>query len=1388
MIKQLYSCSCSLFFFALLTFNSSASNPGPWSVKWENPRVFTENKGQFHSENPSEKILYAFDDGQNMIYFSEGGLTFKFIKREKKEHEKRAGKKSGKEQENEEEENKASCTSDRVHLLWENANPAPQIVAEEETEAYRSYSFMESGVMKNINQIHTFKKITYKNLYPAIDVEYIFHEKEGIKYTLILHPGADLSKVKMHYVGRNNLTLKRNGDLHLPVLFGDIIDHAPVSYYKENPAKQIPSRFNLTGSTVSFELDSYDHTSTVVIDPWTVTPGLSNSNKVWEVEHDGAGNAYIYGGDTPLTLNKYNSAGVLQWSYATPWDTSSYWTGTLITDLNGVSYITSGSNGEISKVSTAGALVWHNNPNGGFGPLFEYWHLSFNCDQTQLVVGGMRNQSPFPTPVILGAIMNINLTNGAVLNYSVVGYMGSGFLGVGDEVRSLCSAPNGKFYFMILDSVGAVNSALTTVAMKAPSGYGLAYGSPAYGVTNQGISAIRANNSFVYTQNGAKLDKRSLSTGAIISSVAITGGISNSGFGGNSPGNSGLDIDSCGNVYVGSGNAVLKYDANLNFLSSGSTGGLPVYDVSVSTGGMVLVCGPGYAQSINMSACNPMKLICQTCPSLNPPTQTNPVCNGAATGTATVSATGGLTPYTYSWSPSGGAGATASNLAAGTYTCTITDAGGCTQTQTVTITQPSVLTASASPTGASCSGTGSATCTASGGTGALTYSWTPSGGTAATASGLAAGTYTCTVTDSKGCTQSATTTITAGTGPTVTLSSQANLSCNGINNGSATVTASAGTSPYTYSWSPSGGTGATASGLAAGTYTVTVTDAGGCIKTQTVTITQPSVITASSTSTNTSCGSNTGTATATASGGTGTLTYSWSPAGGNAAAATALAGGSYTCTVTDANGCTQTTSVTVNSTGGPTLSAAGQTNDLCNGGATGTASVSATAGTTPYTYSWSPSGGAGATASSLTAGVYTVIVKDASGCVQSQTFTITEPSSVTATSTSTNTGCGASTGTASVTASGGTGAYTYSWSPSGGTGATASALAAGTYTCTITDANGCTKTTTSTVTSSGGPTVTLSAQTNPLCNGGGSGSATVNVTSGTGPYTYSWNTTPSQTGATATGLAAGTYTVMVSDAGGCTQLLVVTITQPTAVIAAATSVQACGLNNGSAHATVSGGTGPYTYSWSPSGGNLSTASGLTSGTYTCSATDANGCVKTTTVSVQADSLPVATAGPDVTISLGGSTTLHASGGGTYLWTPAVGLSSDTSANPTASPVVSETYCVRVRNSHGCVDSSCVRVKVDITCGQIFVPNFFSPNADGKNDQLCVYGACIQTLDFIIYDRWGEKVYETTDPTAVCWDGVYKGKPMNTAVFVYYLKGTLLTGEAVTQKGNISLVR
>ena len=333
-------------------------------------------------------------------------------------------------------------------------------------------------------------------------------------------------------------------------------------------------------------------------------------------------------------------------------------------------------------------------------------------------------------------------------------------------------------------------------------------------------------------------------------------------------------------------------------------------------------------------------------------------------------------------------------MCAGSYTVSVHDANGCTGTASVDITQPAVLTASIVVTDALCfGGTGSETCTPAGGTAAYAYAWAPSGGNNATAPGLSAGNYTVTVTDHDGCTATASATVTQPTLLTASMGHPAYPPCNG-GTGSVTVTPGGGTPNYTYAWTPAGGTNATGTGLTAGNYTVTVTDHNGCTASATILITQPTVVTATmGVPTAPLCNGGTGSVTVTPGGGTPNYTYAWAPSGGNNATAS-LSAGNYTVTVTDHDGCTATSSITITQPAALTATTS-FTHASCNL-PNGTATATPAGGVGPYGYLWVPSGETNATATGLTAGSYTVTVTDMNHCTFSTSVTVTQPPAVTA--------------------------------------------------------------------------------------------------------------------------------------------------------------------------------------------------------------------------------------------------------------------------------------------------------------------------------------------------------------------------------------------------------
>ena len=335
------------------------SSTTKWTGSISQQKVFIENKSQFDSKNKlaGGQILFGTDEGPAMIYFTKTGLTYRLQKIEPKAH-KEEFERSAKKRESEEEEHEAKVTTDVIHMQWENANVDAQVVAEQMLPNYSSYSVGKT----NINHVKGFKKLIYKNLYPNIDIEYVYDAREGIKYSIVLHPGADVTNVKMKYTGNKKVSLDADGNVHVGTLFGDIIDHAPDKVYSTSDNSKIVSGFVKNGNTISFKLAEYDHSKEVIIDPWTTTPSMPASNTVYYIKSDSIGNAYIYGGTTPFRLIKYNTAGTLQWTYNTPWGggSSPPWFGALIVDRAGNSFITEGSDAALSKIDPSGNLVWSN--------------------------------------------------------------------------------------------------------------------------------------------------------------------------------------------------------------------------------------------------------------------------------------------------------------------------------------------------------------------------------------------------------------------------------------------------------------------------------------------------------------------------------------------------------------------------------------------------------------------------------------------------------------------------------------------------------------------------------------------------------------------------------------------------------------------------------------------------------------------------------------------------------------------------------------------------------------------------------------------------------------------------------------------------------------------
>ncbi len=633
-------------------------------------------------------------------------------------------------------------------------------------------------------------------------------------------------------------------------------------------------------------------------------------------------------------------------------------------------------------------------------------------------------------------------------------------------------------------------------------------------------------------------------------------------------------------------------------------------------------------------------------------TTTNISCNGNKDGQISLSnPTGGTGSYTISWTGPNGYSSTLQNingLEAGIYQVTISD-GSLNTYISAEIKQPDALKADVTKTNINCYGasTGAITLLVSGGTNTTTYSWTNDAGTySATSkniSNLSVGVYSVDITDANGCVLTDSYTLTQPASAISAALTITNVSCNSGTNGQIALATSGGNSPYTYSWTKTAGVGTFSStlrdisNLTAGTYSVTITDNKGCTNISSASVTQPlnaiSITTASLTNVNCFNGSN-GAININTTGGTVTptnYTYLWSN-GSTLEDLTNLSAGNYTVTVTDANACTASQGFSITQ---PAALASSKTITAasCNGSSNGSINLTPTGGTSPYSFAWTKVGASSYSSTvedpnSLASGTYNVTITDANACTATNNAIVTEPAGINVSAALTNINCnGTATGAINLTVTGGNAPYTFAWS-GGATTKDVSSLAAGTYTVTVTDNNSCSATASYTISQANALALSMT-NTNLSCNAAEDGAISLTVTGGGAPYTYAWTKTGTSSFSATTkninNLSIGVYNAVVTDVNNCTATLASSaITQP-AVLAVAAAID----NNvncfDGADANISslatGGTSPYSYSWS-NGAITRTQTSLKAGGYAVNAVDANGCKAKDSISVTQPSLPM----------------------------------------------------------------------------------------------------------------------------------------------------------------------
>lgn len=748
---------------------------------------------------------------------------------------------------------------------------------------------------------------------------------------------------------------------------------------------------------------------------------------------------------------------------------------------------------------------------------------------------------------------------------------------------------------------------------------------------------------------------------------------------------------------------------------------------------------------------------------------TSPICNGSST---TLCATGGGT-YAWSSGPTTSCITVSPAISTG-YTVTITDSFGCTASATMTVSVNALPVAAISGNTTICTGVND-TLVATGGTG---YLWN-TGATTDTliVSPTSATVYSVTVTDGNGCSNSTSFSVSVNPQPTANAGADVVI-CNGDN------TTLNGIGTGTYLWNPGGQTIPTivVNPTSTTTYTFSVTNSCGTADDSVVVNVNPLPAVAVN-GNDTICLGSTDTLVA-----TGGPAYLWNTgATTDTLIVNPTSATGYTVTVTDANSCSNTATFTV-SVSSVTASITG-TNAICSGDST---TLTASGG---GTYSWNT----GLTTTSITVSPptstsYTVTATNSFGCTDTATFNVTVTIQPTASVTATDsTICSGSSTT--LTASGGS---VYSWS----TGQSGTAVIAVTpptsTTYTVFVSNGaCADTASISIAVNPSPTVTITASAASICLGD---SATFTASGG---GTYLWSTGETTTAIIESPASTGNYnyTVTATDVNGCTDnaTILLNVLSPVVLLTSGDTSLCLG---DVAVLTAQGG-GTYTWNTVPVQTTSSITVSPTSTTNYIVTGSNGGCSDTDTINVNV--YPVATAAATATpysINIGTPTTLTGiTSTGTYSWsweTSATPLSCATCQNPVANPTTTTTYTLCITDANGCTacDTVIVNVLIDSDwCEEnLFVPSAFSPNADGKNDFVTVRSSCIETIDFIIYNRWGQIVYHTDDPGIVNksndgWDGMFNGKECDPAVYFYILNATLIPdGKFITEQGNVSLVR
>ncbi|MFK8101105.1 MAG: gliding motility-associated C-terminal domain-containing protein, partial [Saprospiraceae bacterium] len=857
-------------------------------------------------------------------------------------------------------------------------------------------------------------------------------------------------------------------------------------------------------------------------------------------------------------------------------------------------------------------------------------------------------------------------------------------------------------------------------------------------------------------------------------------------------------------------------------LSVQSSGGTAPYDLQWNTtvvpDSMMLPAGTYTVTVTDQNACQTTATTQIGEPNLltvNLNISNNLNCSNSTDGALSATMNGGTPPYNLQWED-GNNNANRTNLIAGTYTITVTDQNQCTATEQITLDPAAAFSFEIIDSlDISCWGIndGQLQLQAIGGQAPYQYFINGSSYTDGNITGLASGNYNIYLTDQYQCQTTIQTVNLSTPDSLIVTTSTTPTSCPQGQDGQVSITVSGGTLPYQYLWND-GSTLANSTTLAAGNYTVSINDANACQQLIQFSISDPAPLSTSFNLTNNSCFNGLDGEVSILSTIGGTPPYDYylddgsSPS--NNQQLNNLAAGNYTLRTVDQNNCELAEAITITEPNILSTELSIDQSLICFGGSNGSISATNTGGTTPYYYLWED-GSTTISRENLSAGNYSLTLTDSQSCSTTESIELTEGPFISLMIEAKNeVSCfGLNNGSFILAGNGGTPPYSYSVDGNASMEANYENLSPGTYNVFVTDANGC-------ISESQDLKIEEpDALSSPIerfavrCFGENNGSALVNSSGGTPPYQYQWSN--GSTEALAENLAAGTYTLTLSDALNCESLVNINIESPAALNSSfSTEDNPCfGDQEGTIKLNqTTGGTAPYRYYFegSPLTNSDISVAQLAAASYEVLTIDANDCEFTQAIEILEAPRFDLDLGEDMKIMLGENAVLNLDiSNGTGIPTMRISppdfldcenevLWSDCPNPVIVLPTRNMQYLVELIDEQGCLAEDEIMISVDRANNHIYMPNVFSPAGSGENSIFYIQATpSVEIIQqFVIVNRWGAEVYKAKDfspnDMSFGWDGSYKGKIATAGVYVWMIAYQTIDGKQQLMSGDITLLR